>query len=471
MDRTRTAKQPPARTDPPFPLPLRAVRRNHWLGVLNGAFIELGMGLTNPGMVLTVLVRELGGSNALIGLLPALRFGGWFLPQFIVGGWVQSRPKKIPIIAAIDAVRIVLYGLICGALFAFGARSPGMALALLLVLFTVTRFSAGSGAVPRLDLYAGFVPRERRAQFIAHKSFFGGLAAFAAGLIVQAILSARGIGFAANYGLLFAGSALCFLAATAVLGAAREPPAPGRQRQRSIGQQLRYGRALLRDDHRYRRYVLVRLMMSAIRIASPFYVVYALDRLDARASIAGTYLSMITFTRILSSPLWSRILQRRGLKFVFQASTALLAASAFLAVIVPSLIGAVRLADEFAALTFGAVLLVQGLALGGHNVSNLPALYEIAPAGERATYIGLLNTIMGPTSFVSMISGSLIDVIGYEPVFLTAGVFVAGAFALGAGLRLPDTRAGRAEERGAPADAREGQPAALSGSSDTGPAQ
>jgi MFS family permease len=439
MDQAQTANPPQDGTERPFPLPRRAVRRNHRLGVLNGVFIELGMGLTNPGMVLTVLVRELGGSNALVGLLPALRFGGWFLPQFIVGGWVQSRPKRIPIIVAIDAIRIVLYGVICGAMFAFGSRSPAVALALLLVLFTITRFSAGSGAVPRLDLYAGFVPRERRASFIAHKSFFGGLAAFSAGLIVQAILSARWIGFASNYGLLFGGSTLCLLAATAVLGAAQEPPAAGRQQQRSLAQQMRYGRTLLREDHRYRRYVIVRLTLSMIRIGSPFYVVYALDRLDAPTSIAGTYLAMITFTRILSNPLWSRVLQRRGLKFVFQASTALLAASAFLAVIVPALIEAVHLPDQFAAVTFGAVLLVQGLALGGHNVSNLPALYEIAPASERATYIGLLNTIMGPTSFVSTISGSLIDVIGYEPIFLTAGALVAVAFAIGTGLQLPDT--------------------------------
>lgn len=41
-----------------FPLERDEVRRNHWLGVVNGVFIELAMTLTNPGMVLTVLVRE-----------------------------------------------------------------------------------------------------------------------------------------------------------------------------------------------------------------------------------------------------------------------------------------------------------------------------------------------------------------------------------------------------------------------------
>jgi MFS family permease len=425
-----------------FPLERDAIRRNHWLGVANGVFIELAMALTNPGMVLTVLVRELGGSNALVGLLPTLRFGGWFLPQFVVGGWVQSRPKKIPIIVAIDAVRIVLYGLIAAILFTVGGPAPSFALAAFLLLFTVTRISAGSGAVPRLDLYAAFVPRRRRARFIAHKAFFGGLAAFGGGLIVQSVLAARRISFPGNFGLLFVGSTLCFLVATAAIRFASEPPVRTRAWQRNLSRQFAYARTLLGSDRRYRRYVIMRGLLSMIRIGSPFYVVYALDRLDAPASIAGTYLSMLTFARILSNPLWGRVLRRRGLKFVLQSANLLLASSAFLAVGLPALIGVTGLTDAVATYAFGSVLIVQGLALGAHNVSLLPTLYEIAPAGERASYIGLLNTVMGPTSFVSILSGSLIDALGYEPMFLSAGILVFAAFLVGARLRVPEASAG-----------------------------
>jgi hypothetical protein len=439
MDEAQANLEVGTQARPAFPLERDEVRRNHWLGVLNGTFIELAMALTNPGMVLTVLVRELGGSNALIGLLPTLRFGGWFLPQFVVGGWVQSRPKKIPIIVAIDAVRIVVYGIIAAILFSVGGPAPAIALAAFLVLFTLTRVSAGAGAVPRLDLYAAFVPRQRRAHFIAHKAFFGGLAAFAGGLIVQFVLAARGLAFPGNFGLLFVGSTLCFLIATATISVAHEPRAQPRAWQRNLGQQFTYARTLLGGDRRYRRYVIMRALISMIRVGSPFYVVYALDRLHAPASIAGTYLSMLTFTRILSNPFWGRVLRRRGLKFVLQSANLLLASSAFLAVGLPALIAALGLTDTIAAYAFGAVLLVQGLALGAHNVSLLPTLYEIAPARERASYIGLLNTMMGPTSFVSIVSGSLIDALGFEPMFLAAGILVLGGFLVGAGLRLPET--------------------------------
>ena len=55
------------------------------------------MSLTHPSMVLSVFIRTLGGSNALVGLLPAIRFGGWFLPQFLVDRLTPSRPNwRVP---------------------------------------------------------------------------------------------------------------------------------------------------------------------------------------------------------------------------------------------------------------------------------------------------------------------------------------------------------------------------------------
>jgi len=433
---TPVRSSPEGRKVPAFPLNARQASRNHRLGVLNGVFIELAMALTNPGMVLTVLVRALGGSNALVGLLPTIRFGGWFLPQFIIGGWVQSRPRRVPIIVAMDAIRIVLYGAIGTALYAFGARSPSLALGAFLVMFTITRFSAGSGAVPRLDLFGSFVPPWQRARFIAIKSFWGGLAAFSAGFVVRFVLDERLVPFPNNYGLLFMGATLCFVAATALISRAAEPPARITARQRGLVRQFTYGRTLLKD-RRYRRYVIMRVLIGMIRIGSPFYIVYALDRLDAPVAIAGTYLSIITFARILSNPLWSKLLYKRGHKVVLQSATALLASSALLAVVLPIPIRAMHLTGNAAALTFGLVLVVQGLAGGGHSISLLPILYEIAPPAERASYIGLLNTIMGPTSLISAISGSLIDRIGFEPMFLVAGAMVIAAYLVGTGLRLP----------------------------------
>src|SRR4051794_30814648 len=50
-----------------------AVRRNFRLGVSNGMLFTLGDSLSSAGLVLALLVRQLGGSLSLVGLLPALQ--------------------------------------------------------------------------------------------------------------------------------------------------------------------------------------------------------------------------------------------------------------------------------------------------------------------------------------------------------------------------------------------------------------
>src|SRR3712207_3290429 len=59
----------------PAPQPIATIRRNYRLGVINGVLFTLGDSLCSAGLVLALLVRQLGGSLVLVGLLPALQSG------------------------------------------------------------------------------------------------------------------------------------------------------------------------------------------------------------------------------------------------------------------------------------------------------------------------------------------------------------------------------------------------------------
>jgi len=65
----------------PPPQPPSTIRRNYRLGVSNGVLFTLGDSLTSSGLVLALLVRQLGGPLALVGLLPALQNGWMHLSQ------------------------------------------------------------------------------------------------------------------------------------------------------------------------------------------------------------------------------------------------------------------------------------------------------------------------------------------------------------------------------------------------------
>src|SRR5688572_1974124 len=68
-------------------------RRNFRLGVLNGVMFTLVEALIAPSLVLALFVSRLGAPNVLIGLLPAVLAGGWFLPQLLVASRVSGMPR------------------------------------------------------------------------------------------------------------------------------------------------------------------------------------------------------------------------------------------------------------------------------------------------------------------------------------------------------------------------------------------
>ena len=73
---------------------------------------------------------------------------------------------------------------------------------------------------------------------------------------------------------------------------------------------------------------------------------------------------------------------------------------------------------------FGLLGLYEtGVGIGASNL-----LLEIAPIDDRAIYIGFTNTILGVAYFSTIVSGLLVDWLGYRGVFILALIFFAVAF-------------------------------------------
>ena len=400
-------------------------RRNYFLGVVNGAFTQLGMNLTQPSLVLSVLVRALGGSNALIGSLSAIRFGGWFLPQFLVAGWVQPRQHKAPITVALEIVRMATYVAMGILTYALSLSSPGLLLFLLFTLFTFSRLTAGIGALARMDAIGKVVSPPRRASFFAARNFWGGLAVFGAGFLVRYVLDeTHGQPFSFGFTLLFGLSAFCFLVALLVFAQIRESPGPDDRPHHSLRAQLARAPELVRRDPAFRRYVLIRALLNMTRLSEPFYPILALEVLGAPASMMGFYLSAQTLARILSNLVWQRLSRARGNYFLVKTATLLTVLGPLLAIVLPYLMRWAGLTVERAGLMpaylFTVVFLIVGSGESGRSIGLMALLLDIAPDEERASYVGFVNTALGLVSFLPIIAGAIIDRVGFEPIFLTA---------------------------------------------------
>lgn len=400
-------------------------QRNYILGILNGVFTRLGMNATHPSLVLSVFVRMLGGSNTLIGLLPAIRFGGWFLPQFLVASWIQPRSRKVPIAVALEIVRVLIYGALVALIYALGLSQPGLLLFLFFVLFTISRLITGTGALARIDAIGKVVSPPRRASFFATRNFWGGVLVFGAGFLVRYLLDpTHGLPFPLDFTLLFALSGCSFIAAALTFARIKEPPGPADQPHHSFKAQLARVPALLQQAPTFRRYLLMRVLLNMTRLAEPFYPILALDVLGAPASMVGFYLSARTLAGVVSNLLWQKVDRARGIYFLLKTSSLLTVLTPLLAAILPWLMRLVGFTVErhglLPAYIFISVFLLAGSSESGRAIGLMALLLGISPDEERASYIGLVNTVLGTVSFLPILAGAIIDRVGFEPIFFTA---------------------------------------------------
>lgn len=403
----------------------RVKDRNFWLGVYNGVIITAGEAFLHSGLVIAPFLALLGAPAVVIGLLPALRVGGYFLPQLLVANRLTHLPYKLPTYNITSGVRIGSLVLMTAAAFLLGGSNPGLTVVILLVALSVNAVAGGVAGVPFADVTAKVVPHGRLGTFWVLRNVLGGILALGAGWALRAIL-ASDMGFPNNFGLIFLLGTLLCAAAYVTFSFVKEPAGePGVRRP--LLRMVREIPGLLRLDVNLRRFLRVRFLGLAALLAEPFYAVYAIDRLGAPESSLGVYIILATLAAIVGNFVMRRP-ANRGLNV-----TVLQLGYAF--VLLAPLVALVAGSWQLFALVF--VLSTVGNHAVGIAAFNL--LYAIAPAGDRPLYIGLSNTVLALPSLAPILAGVLYGVVGAEALFVVAAAL--GLVTLAFSFRFSDLRA------------------------------
>ena len=409
------------------------MHRNFWLGVVSGVGYNLFQAVANTGLVLTWFVSELTQSNLLISLLVPIEQGGWYFPQLLLSGYLQRQRRSLPVYWATAVIRVGSVGVL--ALCVFLLNDPTALLIAFYLTFLANSLAAGVAGLPFLDVVAKTIPPTRRGSYFSWRRLIGDSLGLAGGWLVKIVLSPEsGLTFPDNFALLFF---LGFLGTIVLVGAFSliiEPPAENVNPQRvSLGQQLRRAARLPLQNRSYGRLLGLRLAIIAANYALPFYTVYARRVLNAPEDMVGTYLIGSTLAGVLSNLLWGRIGDQRGNRLLmrFVALTAMLTpALALIIAYLPE-----NSLDKV--LFFTLVFVLYGahqtaVFIGGGNY-----LLELAPASQRAMYIGFTNTIIGVAVFTSPLGGAVVDWLGFEPLFFFALICSLVAIFLSLGLEEP----------------------------------
>ncbi len=394
------------------------LRRNFSLGIINGGLFVFAEALMSIDTVLPWFVEQLGGSNFLIGLVGPMRDAGWFLPQLFTSHRLQREPYKMPLYRRAAAVRSVAWFIWTAATFVLAANYP----ALLLVFFVaygINSLASGFAGLPFMDIVAKTIPAERRGSYFGGRLFAGGVLGLVASVIVGVILSAQNPQpFPNNVGTLFVLSWIAAVSGLAVFSQIKEPPGDVRDDGYTFTAHMQRAARLPRQNRNLRYLLVARVVILLSYVAAPFYSIYSINVLGAPVSIIGLYMGVRTVIALLINPVWSRLSDRRGNKIVMQLATAVGVIMLAWIVFIPVVAQRLNVPAATMAYAVVPVFALMGVYETGIGIGAVNLTLEVAPPNDRAIYIGLTNTILGVAYLSTAVSGIIVDLVGYEGVFV-----------------------------------------------------
>ncbi|MFN2223540.1 MAG: MFS transporter [Candidatus Promineifilaceae bacterium] len=386
-------------------------QRNFVAGLWHGAFLAMGVAITDPSTVISSFVVDLTGSTVWVGGLTTVLTVAAALPQLFVARLVEPRPRKMPFLLTAITLRVLSWALLAYFIFTIGDTAP-MTLAWILVGMLVIFYAGGGlGNIPYTDIIGKVIPPGRRGAFFGGRGVLAGPLSLGAALAAKQILA--NVAYPDNYAILFALAAAGLAIASLGFWAMKEPIVQGaatgaRKTWREYWHHLQFaGRSL-------RTLIAAQLLTGFSLMALPFYVVYAREEIHAPVTAVGWFLLAQITGSIIFNLVWARLVDRSGSRRMLTVCATIATATPLLAIILgpagwPALL---------------PVFFLVGATVAGRKVGFQSALLELAPVAERSTYAALNAVLILPVAFLSLVAGWLLQYLSYAALFALAAAFI-----------------------------------------------
>jgi MFS family permease len=399
-----------------YPEYIEKVRKNYWWNfmviMLDSAFFSFSVTMLSQDTIIPYFVSHLTDQKIFIGLVPALFYLGYYLPQLIGAYAVTGRPRRkmyIFWIAVAERVAILVIALIAQFLNWFTNQQ-----ALLLLMISFTVYSVTFGLI--IPAYSDFISKNiirRRGFFFGAMGGLGGIIGFAASLTATYLLD--NFGYPIDLRLLFwVGFGTSFISPF-FIAAYREIPFPFQRKVEPLREFLLSIPAHIRATAGFARFMWVRALLNLGLLANAFYALYAIERFDLTEGVLGIITMIILLSQSAVGFLWGWLGDRFGFKLVYVVASIMVIAMGFLSVTAGGI-----WAFYIIAFCIGGVYAVSRTA-----DSNM--VFELAPPSETSRFIGIANTFLAPVFTLSpLVGGVIVNAFSHQALFWC--VLVIGAF-------------------------------------------
>jgi MFS family permease len=385
-------------------------RHNIAVNLIDGSFFGFAMGFASFVTVIPLFVSSLTDSAILIGLVPAIHAVGWQLPQLFSARRLLRQPLYRPLVVRLTMhERLPFFGLALAAWLVPIIGKP-WTLTLTFGLLIWQGLGAGVTANPWQSMIAKIVPSTMRG------SFFGAQAAAANALAsLSAILAGLALTRLASpwdYIACFLAAAVFMLVSWWFLSLTREQPTiPGDD----TGQEPHFWQGvarILRQDHRFRWFLIARTLSSFATLGFAFYTVYVVRDHQASESLVGVMTAVLMGAQIIANPLMGWLADHWNHLSVINLGILACLGSALFAWGAPH------------AAWFFLAFILAGIGNVAIWTVGVAYILEFGSEETRPAYIGLANTLIAPSTILApLLGGWLADQAGYPAAFIASAAF------------------------------------------------
>lgn len=392
------------------------LRRNYLAHYLHGMLGMTGFRLINAPTFLPAYLHAVSGSNAIVGLGLALQQLGGIISPIFGATKVEHRTKVMPAALWMGGLgRLAILGMAAAGWMLSGQP---LVVALLFFIFMFGVFMGAQRVVFSL-LMSKVIPLSRRGRLQAWRNATGGaiaavLAYFAGKYFVGKDLFGNG------YSTTFA---FAFLLTSAGLWALqvlmKEPEPPTTRPRARFRDRLREFPALIAEDRAYGFFLLVQMLATSARIATPFYILYVGRMIGADGAMLGLLSFAFLGADTAANLVWGYLGDKTGFRLVLLISLLGWIGATLLLLNVHEVWATFMAFAGLGAAASGYMMAAQTMILEFGARDDLPMRIAVSATAESIT------ATAGP-----LLGGLVAEAFGYTAVFGASLAFLGAALVI-----------------------------------------
>jgi len=405
------------------------LRRNYLGNYLHGMLGMTGFRLVNAPTFLPAYLFAISGSNAIVGLGLALQQVGGVISPIFGATKIEHRKRVMPAAMWMGGLaRMAILGIALAGWFLpnepvslsfLGEWLVRPRVAAILGFMLMFGIFMGAQRVVFSLLMAKVIPISRRGRLQAWRNATGGLIAavlayFAGRYFIDANLF--GNGYSTTFVFAFILTSLGLWALQLLL---KEPEPPTTRAQARFRDRLRDFPALLRQDRSYGFFVLMQMLATSARIATPFYIIFVGSIIGLDGKTLGLLSLAFLGADTVPNLVWGYLGDKTGFRLVLLLSLVTWIGATVLLMSVHDIAAMFVAFCGLGAAQSGYMMAAQTMILEFGDRDELPMRIAVSATAESIT------ATAGP-----LIGGVVAELAGYHVVFGVSLGFLAVALLL-----------------------------------------